>query len=78
MTTRDDAHGKIVVGVDGSPSSSRALCWAARQAQLTGSPLHAVIAWHWPPTLGAVGQRVAAHARCPVVVVPGPAHDVPS
>ena len=52
MTTSDDAHEKIVVGVDGSPSSSQALRWAARQARLTGSALHAVIAWSWPPTYG--------------------------
>ncbi len=27
----------IVVGIDGSPSSREALCWAVRQAALTGS-----------------------------------------
>ena len=50
---------RIVVGVDGSPSSERALRWALRQAKLTGATVEAVIAWHfpfisggytWPPT----------------------------
>jgi nucleotide-binding universal stress UspA family protein len=36
------------IGVDGSPSSRQALRWAARQAELTGDELHAVIAWSFP------------------------------
>jgi nucleotide-binding universal stress UspA family protein len=40
--------GAIVVGVDGSKPSLDALRWAGRQAELTGSPLVAVIAWHYP------------------------------
>jgi nucleotide-binding universal stress UspA family protein len=43
---------RIVVGVDGSPSSQEALRWAARQAGLTGATLEAVIAWHWPLMVG--------------------------
>ena len=39
---------RIVVGVDGSPSSERALRWALRQAKLTGATVEAVIAWHFP------------------------------
>ena len=39
---------RIVVGVDGSPSSLDALSWAARQAHLTGSSLEIVMAWEWP------------------------------
>jgi nucleotide-binding universal stress UspA family protein len=41
---------KIVVGVDGSESSRRALQWAARQAKVTGASLEVVIAWEVPPT----------------------------
>ena len=46
--------GRIVVGVDGSPSSARALRWAAAQARKTGAEVHAVTAW-MPPTSYAWG-----------------------
>ena len=46
--------GRIVVGVDGSPSSTRALQWAVGQARLTGAEVHAVMAWT-PPTVYAWG-----------------------
>jgi nucleotide-binding universal stress UspA family protein len=53
MTNKTDrGPGKIVVGVDGSPSSEHALLWAARQAQLMAAELHAVIAWNFPSTYG--------------------------
>jgi len=42
---------KIVVGVDGSPSSRAALRWAVRQAVLTGAMVDAVIAWQVPMIL---------------------------
>ena len=45
----------IVVGVDGSDSSKAALQWAVRQAELTGSSVEAVIAWHYPVMMGAYG-----------------------
>ena len=41
---------RIVVGVDGSASSRRALGWATRQAKLTGALLDVVMAWEVPPT----------------------------
>jgi nucleotide-binding universal stress UspA family protein len=44
--------GRIVAGVDGSPSSMAALEWAAHQAELTGSTLEVVTAWEWPMTYG--------------------------
>ena len=40
--------GRIVVGVDGSPSSKEALRWAVAQARLTGQPVEAVISWDYP------------------------------
>ena len=43
---------RIVVGVDGSEPSKRALRWAADQAKLVGGELEAVTAWEYPPTLG--------------------------
>jgi nucleotide-binding universal stress UspA family protein len=39
---------RIVVGVDGSPSSRSALRWAVGQARLTGGTVDAVIAWQIP------------------------------
>ena len=44
--------GRIVVGVDGSPSSLDALSWAARQAHLTRSTLEVVMTWEWPLSYG--------------------------
>ena len=41
----------VVVGVDGSTASIDALRWAADYARLSGSPLLAVSAWHWPVTM---------------------------
>ena len=41
----ENAHQKIVVGVDGSEPSIDALEWALRQAELTGSTLDVVTAW---------------------------------
>jgi nucleotide-binding universal stress UspA family protein len=46
---------RIVVGVDGSPSSREALKWAIRQAELTGAGIEAVIAWHYPVMAGGYG-----------------------
>jgi nucleotide-binding universal stress UspA family protein len=42
----------IVVGVDGSEPSKRALRWAADQAKLTGTELTVVTTWEYPSTLG--------------------------
>ena len=53
---------RIVVGVDGSPSSREALRWAARQAALTGSVVDAVIAWHDPASY-AVGVADRRYLR---------------
>ncbi len=43
---------RIVVGVDGSPPSDRALDWAVAEAQRTGAALHLVSAWMFPMALG--------------------------
>ncbi|MFH9295392.1 universal stress protein [Streptomyces sp. NPDC017520] len=42
--------GRIVVGVDGSDSSIKALHWAVRQAELTGASVEAVNSWEYPAT----------------------------
>ena len=43
---------RIVVGVDGSPSSVHALEWAIQQAERTGDVIDAVHAWHFPADYG--------------------------
>ena len=43
---------RIVVGLDGSDCSRRALDWAVQQASLTDSAVDAVVAWEWAPTSG--------------------------
>jgi nucleotide-binding universal stress UspA family protein len=49
---------RIVVGVDGSPSSQEALRWAVRQAALTGSVVDAVIAWRDPSGYAGYGWLI--------------------
>jgi len=52
MSSMNGTSGRIVVGVDGSPTSTDALCWAVRQARLTGAELEAVTAWSYPTSYG--------------------------
>ena len=44
--------GRIVVGVDGSPSSRAALRWALDYARLSGKRVTAVSAWQYPHDYG--------------------------
>ncbi|MGW5397400.1 universal stress protein [Streptomyces sp. NPDC003952] len=39
--------GRIVVGVDGSTPSLKALAWARRQAELSGAGLETVTSWEY-------------------------------
>ena len=57
--SQQPGNGRIVVGVDGSPSSREALRWAVRQAALTGSVLDAVIAWHDPASYAGYAWLIA-------------------
>lgn len=51
---RTQAKPTIVVGVDGSPSSARALAWAVADAEVTGRRVEAVMVWPLPdPVLPA-------------------------
>jgi nucleotide-binding universal stress UspA family protein len=51
----DDGTGaRIVVGVDGSPTSCQALRWAADQARRTGAVLEVVTCWEFPTSYGWV------------------------
>ncbi|HET6484441.1 MAG TPA: universal stress protein [Actinoplanes sp.] len=45
----------IVVGVDGSPSSTSALRWAVGQAKLAGGRVQAMTAWEYPTYCGWAG-----------------------
>ena len=44
--------GRIVVGLDGSAGSRRALDWAVRQAELTAATVEAIVAWEWTAQYG--------------------------
>jgi nucleotide-binding universal stress UspA family protein len=59
---------RVIVGVDGSPHSDRALSWACRRAESCGDTVRAVCAWSlgvsgedWTPQPGVKpeGQRYA-------------------
>ncbi|MGW1911554.1 universal stress protein [Streptomyces sp. NPDC002076] len=45
---RDTSEPRVVVGVDGSPSSYEALRWAVRYAGLVGATVDAVAVWELP------------------------------
>jgi nucleotide-binding universal stress UspA family protein len=61
--TGDADRPVIVAGVDGSQCSLEALRWAARQAEMTGAELHAVMAWSLPEIYGYVPRDFAGEAR---------------
>ncbi|MET8630517.1 universal stress protein [Kitasatospora sp. NPDC004669] len=48
----NDSGPRVVVGVDGSPSSHAALRWAVRHAELIGGVVDAVGAWEPPSHFG--------------------------
>ncbi len=52
----------VVVGVDGSPESARALDWAARYAKGVGAGIRVVTAWHYPAAVGPAPVGVAPAA----------------
>jgi len=49
---------RIVVGVDGSEPSIRALQWAARQAEWSGAMLEVVTAWTFPEHPAPLGLEI--------------------
>src|SRR4051794_30745358 len=51
----------IVVGLDDTPSSRAALCWAAREARITGAGLRAVHVIDWPIGILAFGDHDVDH-----------------
>ncbi len=48
LDDHDVRSGEIVVGVDGSDVSMRAVRWAAAEASRLGAPVRIVHAWQWP------------------------------
>ena len=75
QTGEKKALPRIVAGVDGSPASVEALRWAARQADLTGAAVEAVISWDYPSTsgmeFGSLDIDWAGNARASLHVVLG-------
>ncbi|MFF5141439.1 universal stress protein [Streptomyces sp. NPDC013157] len=55
---RDVTERRVVVGVDGSPSSYAALRWALRYAGLVGGVVEAVAVWELPGLYGWSGPAV--------------------
>jgi nucleotide-binding universal stress UspA family protein len=53
VTSEDGTRPSVVVGVDGSDESLAALRWAARYGAATGTPVRAVLIWHYPTTASA-------------------------
>lgn len=56
---RPDPTGAVIVGVDGSESSRRALLWGLRLATAAGAPIHLVACWQRPLLFDAGGLGVA-------------------
>lgn len=56
VVVRDVPEGAsgMVVGVDGSPHSLKALAWAFEQASFSGRALHVLHSWEIPPTWSMV------------------------
>ncbi len=52
VTAAVPAADRVVVGVDGSPSSVEALQWAARYAEATHLHIEAVTSWQYPTNFG--------------------------
>lgn len=66
----DDHHRRVVVGIDGSPNSMRAMQWAAANVPVT-SVIEAVHAWTLepkPPGLSAAQHEAAHKARARMVL----------
>jgi nucleotide-binding universal stress UspA family protein len=71
----------IIVGVDGSEQSTRAVAWGADYAKVTGGVLELFTSWYWPQPYGypmaipsydgeAVARTVAEKAAAEVTLPP--------
>jgi len=52
VVTSHSTSPLIVVGIDGSAESVRALRWAARYACASHGKIRAILAWQYPPPIG--------------------------
>ncbi|MEV4624219.1 universal stress protein [Asanoa sp. NPDC049573] len=53
-----DRAGPVVVGVDGSPISERAIAFAFEEAAIRRAALVAVLAWRYPEPIGPAGDML--------------------
>jgi nucleotide-binding universal stress UspA family protein len=64
---QSDVVGKgspvVVVGVDGSEGSAKALAWAAQEARMRGATLRIVHAWHFPRLSDAAYLQASTPAQ---------------
>jgi nucleotide-binding universal stress UspA family protein len=58
IVSGESKQSSIVVGVDGSEPSLRALRWAADHAHLTGAALEVVTAWTFPEQPAPLGLEI--------------------
>jgi nucleotide-binding universal stress UspA family protein len=65
MTTEAGPGRRVVVGIDGSAESLRALGWAASYAAATGATVEALLSWHYPAeggvTLPGAAPKSVSH-----------------
>ena len=85
MNISDDRTPRVVVGVDGSPTSYGALRWAVRHAQQIGGTVNAVavydvpgaVGWSAPPVDAAFDEKIAREALADELRTALPGEDVP-
>jgi nucleotide-binding universal stress UspA family protein len=67
MTTTETPRPLIIVGVDGSPESLKAVAWGAAHAKLTGGTLELLTTWAYPRSYGlslvVTGADLETNAR---------------
>jgi nucleotide-binding universal stress UspA family protein len=64
MLSEGGGQELVVVRVDGSAESVKALRWAARYAAATGARVRALLAWHYPAVTGEAPVGVTPEAIC--------------
>jgi nucleotide-binding universal stress UspA family protein len=70
MAEKGDPKMTIVVGVDGSAESNKALRWAIEEARLRNTTVRAIYAWEYPPVLGGGDPFLGGPAERPLLIDP--------